>query len=180
MKRRNNTYAGTILTNDPSLAAWGWAVVDFGGRVIDSGIIKTESQAKKLRIRKGDDRIRRVSEIVQALLELINIYDVRMILSELPHGSQNAQAAMMVGMVGGVVQAMADCLGIPVEWYSEGDAKKALVGSRSATKEKIKNKVAKLYNITWTGPKYRDEAVADALAVYNVARQQSQMIKLLK
>ena len=46
----------TILTNDPSLTAWGWVVLR-GNAIVEAGCIKTESQAKKRRIRKGDDRI---------------------------------------------------------------------------------------------------------------------------
>ena len=52
-----------ILTNDPSLTAWGWAVVNNEGVVVDKGAIKTKPLNKVLKIRKGDDFSRRMNEI---------------------------------------------------------------------------------------------------------------------
>src|SRR6056297_3054439 len=97
-----------ILTNDPSLTAWGWAIIDWQDNVIQTGCIKTKPDYKKKRIRKGDDTVRRLSEISQKLIKLINHYNVQYILSELPHGSQNANAAVMIGATTGIVQTLAD------------------------------------------------------------------------
>ncbi len=166
----------TILVNDPSMTAWGYAVIE-QGRVIVSGCIKTEPDYKKKRIRKSDDLTRRVSEIVHCLEDIIDEHGVNYIISELPHGSQNAQAAVMIGVVVGIVQTFADLYNYPIEWYSEMDAKKALLGKKSATKAETINKIIQVYNWTPTGTKYRDEAVADALAVYYVATQQSPVLK---
>jgi Holliday junction resolvasome RuvABC endonuclease subunit len=124
-----------ILTNDPSMTAWGWAVVNSYGVVLKTGCIKTEPSPKKLHIRKGDDRTRRVSEINNKLSQIIEEYDIKYLLSELPHGSQNAMAAVMIGIVIGVLQTIADFEEIGIEWFSEGDSKDFLLGKRSATKE---------------------------------------------
>jgi Holliday junction resolvasome RuvABC endonuclease subunit len=168
-----------ILTNDPSLTAWGWAVVDAkNGNVVDIGCIKTESQNHKLRIRKGDDTVRRISEINFELLRIIRTNNVQFIISELPHGSQNASAAVMMGVVTGLLQAIADTLDLPAEWYSEGDAKKHLLGKRSATKDETIKAIKELYNVHFTTVKYKDEAVADAMAIYHVARSQSPILKI--
>lgn len=170
----------TILTNDPSLTAWGWAVLR-GDKIIQVGCIKTAPEQKKRRIRKGDDNTRRVSEIVQELHQLIAFHNVNYILSELPHGSQNASAAVMIGMTVGIIQTLADCLKLPVEWYSEMDAKKCLLNKRSATKQETINAIDKNYPFTpWTYIKYKDEAVADALAIHHVACQQSNVLKYHK
>jgi Holliday junction resolvasome RuvABC endonuclease subunit len=68
---------------------------------------------------------------------------------------------------------------IPVEWYSEMDAKKYLVGKRSATKQDTINAIEQEYGDKWvTGTKYIDEAVADAIAIYHVACQQSNVLKM--
>ena len=85
-----------ILTNDPSITAWGWAVVNAKGRVLETGCIKTAPEQKKRRIRKSDDTTRRASAIIQKLLSLIKKYNVEYLLSERPHGSQNASAALKI------------------------------------------------------------------------------------
>lgn len=175
-----NLGQGNILTNDPSITAWGWAVLTPSGQVIEAGAIKTQPSNSKKRIRKADDRVRRISEINFQLISLIEKYDVKLILSELPHGSQSAVAATMIGMVAGVVQTMSDCFGVPVEWYSENDAKRAVSGRNSVAKEKMIELISKLYTVTWTGTKWIDEAMADALAVYHVATQQSSLLKMIR
>jgi Holliday junction resolvasome RuvABC endonuclease subunit len=169
-----------ILANDPSFTAWGWAAVTPDGRILETGCIKTESKSKKLRIRKGDDRVRRTSEICLELLRAIHEYDVDLIVSELPHGSQNASAAVMIGIVIGILQTIAETENIAIEWYSEADAKQCLLGKQSATKKEMIDVITKLYEVPWTGIGYKDEAVADCLAVFHVAREQSSMIRMMR
>lgn len=181
MKRRSKTEKApgpTILACDPSLVGWGWTVLQ-DHKVVDSGCIKTAPEAKKRRIREGDDRVRRTSELIEALLNVIREYDVSFIVCELPHGSQNSRAAVMIGIVVGMVQAISICEDIPVEWFSEGDAKKALLGRISASKAVVIKSVEETFEIKITGPKYYREAVADALAIYNVATIQSATLKIL-
>jgi Holliday junction resolvasome RuvABC endonuclease subunit len=141
-----------ILTNDPSFTAWGYAVIDTtNNKIKATGCIKTAPEQKKRRIRASDDRTRRTKEIVQKLIELITRYDIKIILSEAPHGSQNAQAAIMIGMVAGITTAIAECMEIPIEFYSEQDSKKAVLGKKAATKEDMIEAIDKLYEVEWTG-----------------------------
>jgi len=170
----------TILACDPSITAWGWAVVDQYGEVIIAGCIKTQPEQKKRRIRKGDDDVRRISELVKTLLTVIRENDISYIVNELPHGSQNASVAKMIGVVTGVMQTLADTLDIGIEWYSEGDAKKCLLGKTSATKREVINAISKQYDVPWTGTKYIDEAIADALAIHLVAYEQSATLKMMR
>ena len=170
----------TILTCDPSITGWGWAVISDQGTLLDCGCIKTTPTDKKLRIRKGDDTVRRVHEINTALLAVITAYDVHYMLSELPHGSQSAVAAKMIGIVTGIAQTLADACQLGIEWYSEGDAKMFMLGKRSAVKQEMIDAVTKKMIVTWTGIKYKDEAVADSLAIYLVAMDQSPVLKMLK
>jgi len=177
MKRTIMNNKGTILTNDPSMTAWGWAVVDWDKKVLDKGCIKTEGQSNKLRIRKGDDTVRRVSEINHVLYSIIKTYNVRYILSELPHGSQNARAAVMIGIVTGVMQTISDFCNIGIQWYSEGDVKTHLFHRQSVTKNEMIKQVDSFISVQWTGVKYKDEAIADALGIYLTAKDQSPIIK---
>lgn len=169
------------MTNDPSITAWGWAIVDpTDNTVIDCGGIHTQPTSKALRTRKGDDRVRRVQEINFKLLEVVKKYNVNLILSELPHGSQSAVAAVMIGMVTGMMQTIGDSLNIPVEWYSEGDAKLAACGKRSIEKDHMVAIMENLYPDTkWKKTKWENQAIADSLAVFYVARQQSTILKML-
>lgn len=171
---------GYILTNDPSMTAWGWALVSFKGTVKEVGCIKTETEHNKRRIRKGDDTCRRVSEINRTLIDIIQRNKVQLILSELPHGSQNASAAVMIGVVTGIAQTLSDTLNIPIEWYSEQDSKKNVLQKKSATKQEMVDAVAKRIKVPWFNVKYKDEAVADALAVYLTASKQSPIISYMK
>jgi Holliday junction resolvasome RuvABC endonuclease subunit len=186
----------TILTNDPSMTAWGWAVLDYQGNIIETGCIKTVTEGKKRRIRKSDETSQRICEINTVLLRLIKRYNVNYILTESPHGSQNASAAVMIGIVAAIVQTISDCLGIGVEWYSEGDSKKCLLGRISATKMETMEAINEIYkvplphkvgknrkgeiNALWSGVAYIDEAVADALAVHYVATKQSSTLKMMR
>lgn len=168
-----------ILTNDPSFTAWGWAVL-VADTILDCGCIKTEPEANKRRIRVSDDRYRRTVELVQELLRIIKQYEIKLILCEAPHGSQNAQAAVMIGTVIGIITTLSECLSIPIEFYSEQDSKKALLSKKSATKEETVKAINNKYLVKWSHKKYIDEAVADALAVHYVASKQSQLLKMLK
>jgi Holliday junction resolvasome RuvABC endonuclease subunit len=188
MIRKNTTVNVTnvnvinhILANDPSMTAWGWAVIDWQGNIVDRGCIKTAGvPKKKRRIRKGDDTVRRVNELNQQLLLVIKKYNVNYLLSELPHGSQNASAAVMIGICTGILQTIADCFEIGVEWFSEGDSKKCALGKLSAEKSEMILTMKQLYTLQWPGIKYQDEAIADAIAIYHVASKESSTLRLFK
>ena len=170
----------TILTNDPSITAWGWAVLNTDGKILECGCIKTEPHHKKLKTRKGDDDMRRITEINTWLLAKIAFYNVKYILAELPHGSQSASAAKALGMVSAQLQTIADALQIGIEWYSEGDSKMNALGKRTAEKQEMITAMDKTYNVPWSGIQFRDEAVADALAIHYVASRESSALKLFK
>ena len=169
----------TILTNDPSFTAWGWAVIR-DGTVINVGCIKTSPENKKKRIRKSDDTIRRIQEINTELLRVIRKYHINYILSEAPHGSQNASAAVMIGVVTGIAQTISDALNIPIEFYSEEDSKKCVLNKRSATKKEMILAINKLYCVPWFDIGYKDEAVADAVAIFHTAMKFSNVLKMME
>lgn len=180
MERGKPTKEGTsILCLDPSLTATGIVAIR-NGIILEALCVKTEPVSKKMKIRKSDDRVRRIQLINQEILTFIKTHSVKYIVSELPHGSQNAAAATSLGLVVGTIQGIADSLDIPVEWFSEQDSKVALLGKKSATKEETIRKVDKVFsNVPWTKVGFRDEAIADALSVYFVASKQSPTVKFL-
>lgn len=185
MKRRRAVKAkgNTILACDPSLTGWGWAVINWDGSVVETGMIKTEPLHKKMRIRVGDDFARRIKEIVQVLFTQIKNNNVNYMVCELPHGSQNAAAAKMVGAVPSIMETMSATLDIGLEWYSEADGKKAVLGKSSGSKDAMVCAVKKLFPEVYfkdKGAKAINEAVADSLACYYVASIQSNTMKMLK
>ena len=173
-----NSY--NILTNDPSICAWGWAVITLEGRILEKGCVKTEPDTKKKNLRKTDDRFRRITEINRVLLAAIIKHDVKYITSEAPHGSQSAVAAVMIGMTAGMIQTIADTLDIPIEHYSEGEVKKFMLSKRAAVKNEMIQAVRERISVHFTGTKYIDEAVADALGVYLTAMASSPTLKAMK
>lgn len=169
-----------ILTNDPSIRAWGWAVIEYKNgftRVLDSGCIKTENEANKRRIRKSDDMVRRLEELTDALSAIHVTYTIDWMVSELPHGSQSASASKSLGAVTGLAVGFSKANNLPISWFSERDAKKHLTGRNSVSKRETIEAVAGIYGDKWiTDTKYIDEAVADALAVFHVAKAKSEAL----
>lgn len=170
-----------VLTNDPSLTAWGWAVINENGIVLEAGCIKTESQTTKMRIRAGDDRTRRIGQILNVLVPVIREHKIDYILSELPHGSQNYNAAVMVGMVPGIIETLSACFDVAVEWFSESDSKKCILGRGEFSKQDMVKAIHKVFpEYAFSGIKYKDEAIADALAIYHTASKNSSTLKIFK
>ena len=169
-----------VMANDPSLCGWGWAVLDWRGEVVASGAERTNPKATKMRVRKGDDLVRRCSEITTALLQVIDEWKVEYLVSELPSGSQSASAAVMIGIVTGVVQTLSASLYLPIEWYSQQDAKKAAMLPRRAGKKAMLEAMRMEYKNWEHNVGWMDEAIADALAVHNVARKQSPVLMYMR
>lgn len=183
MKRTKRKYHFPILTLDPSLTAFGWAVID-EYYVIESGCIKTSPSKKVLKIRKGDDRIRRIDEMLNVFHHLFEKYPIQYVLSEQPHGSQSASAATSLGIMLGLIQTMAKFKNIHVEWYSEGESKRCMLYKNEATKQEmvdaVRGKPYKGWFREGKGQKAINEAVADALAVHYVASKNSFVLKTFK
>ena len=170
----------SILACDPSITAFGWVVISQTGQVMHRGCIQTKPSPKVNKIRKGDDRCRRITEINTILLKLIRKYNIQYIVAEQPHGSQSAVAAIMIGVMLGMLQTLADTLDIGIEWYSEGESKQNILGKKTAVKVEMINAIRKEYpEFPFKNVKYFDEAVADAMAVFHCAHTFSPVLKYL-
>jgi len=170
-----------IIAFDPSIRGWGWVVFNQAGLIIEGNAIRTESKSKAKKIRKGDDNVRRVSEIDTALKRVFKKYKIHHIVSELPHGSQNSMAAMTQGVNLGVIQTIGTFLDIGIDWYSEADAKKSVTDRKQITKDDMVIIIDELYpSYHPRGTKWIDQATADAVAVYHVACTQSPTIQFLR
>ena len=181
MKRKNKVKkAPVVMACDPSLTGWGYVIVK-GRKVLKTGCIKTSAENKKRRIRKGDDNVRRVGEIVHELRNEIINNKVKYLVTELPHGSQSASGAVMIGIVIGLMETLAKCEGLAIEWFSENDAKKcALPGQKVISKTDMIEAMDKAFVVEWPKAKYIREAVADSLAIYNCALYGSPTLQYLQ
>jgi len=158
-----------ILALDIAFASMGWAVLE-KGVVVKCGTIKTQkSKVKTTRV--SDDRAWRCGQIAQELNRVIDEYRVEGVVGELPSGSQNAAACSMLGMAMGVVVGVVESAGLPAEWISPTDSKKAAVGTRTASKEEMMawcKSEHPYYDLPKT--KCLFEHMADAIAAYNGLR----------
>jgi Holliday junction resolvasome RuvABC endonuclease subunit len=167
-----------ILTNDPSVTAWGYAVLDLYGTVYAARAIKTHpGEARRI---YNDDR-RRYTEIISELLDVIKTHNVSYILAEAPHGSQNATAAKMVGFTSGAIVTMSLSLGLPLEQFSEHDVKMGLFGKKNVEKSEMEDFIYPQYP-TIVKPRYKwiSEAVADSIGVYHHAMATSVKLDRIK
>jgi len=158
-----------ILALDLAMKNTGWAILE-KGKLIKFGTIKTEKTKVKNTL-VSDDRATRATHLAQELVRLIQGNNIQAIVGELPSGSQNATASNLLGWAGGVAVAVATCHGLPCEWISQGDSKKASLGVRSATKEAMMEwATAAFPEVTFPTTKCNFEHVADALSSYNGLR----------
>ena len=155
-----------LLTLDIAFRNTGWVILNKG--VIQSyGTIVTKKDPRK-QVKISDDYASNCTQLAAQLNAIIWSYRPKGILAELPHGSQNARAAKMLGGAVGIVAAIAVCHNLPLELISEGDSKQAALGKKSAAKEEAMDWARKKYpNIDFGNIKAKFEHVADALMAYN-------------
>lgn len=120
-----------ILGIDPAIRTTGYGVIRVeAGRfaIIDCGVI--ENSAKLLH----SQCLRRLSGGIR---ELIAGFSPAAAVLEEPFMGTNAKTAIILGMARGAIMAALGEGGIPTFAYAPRKAKKAAVGSGSATKEQV-------------------------------------------
>lgn len=159
-----------ILCLDIAFANMGWSAV-YKGTPVGFGTIRTEKDKRK-QTRVSDDNMHRAGMLSEGLIEILkHNHEIKGIIGEVPHGSQNAVAAKLLGFACGVVSGVAAASGIPCEWVSEGDSKKAAIGKRSGTKEEMMDWCRRQWpEIKFPTAKTHFEHVADSLAAYHALR----------
>jgi len=156
----------SILALDIAFANTGWAVMR-GGKIVACGTIHTE-KAKQKSVRVSDDRAARAAALADGLKEVIETHKPSGLVGELPSGSQSATPANLLGWASGVVVGVATAYGIPCEWISESDSKKAALGKRSAAKwEMMEWARSKWPDVVFPKSAAKFEHIADSLAAYN-------------
>lgn len=159
----------SLLALDVGFKSTGYAVIEKGAVVV-CGTIITEKSTKKT-TRTADDYYARSSRLAMELECIIDKYEVKGIVGELPTGgAQSAKAAVMMGMATAVVAAVASLKNVPCEWCTPTEVKLAVSGCRSASKDEMMDNVRGIFagkgDDKFPKAKAYFEHIADALGAY--------------
>jgi len=143
-----------VLAFDPSFSAFGWVLID--------GTNQTYGVIKK---RKGETPITFSMRLALELAPLIA--QANIVVSEKPYGSKSSRALEALSFCKGLIIGL--CVEKPLFFYSAVSCKKAATGDSNADKNKIVQWAFSNYpNIMGKiKSKYAQEAISDALTVYN-------------
>jgi crossover junction endodeoxyribonuclease RuvC len=147
-----------ILGVDPGTAITGYGLIEQSGsywRVLDFGAIKPPA---KLKLTK------RYLIIHQGIERLIDEHKPEVVSVESQYVGKNVMSAMKLGMARSVIMLAAAKREIPVFQYSPSKAKKAVVGTGSASKTQVQHMIQKLLGLSAL-PEPEDAADALALAL---------------
>jgi len=144
-----------ILGLDPGLGTTGWGVIAADGnrlRHVANGQIRTDPSMPLPR---------RLSNLYEALGQVIRTERPATAAAEEVLGNTNAQSTLKLGQARGVVLLAAATAGLVVGEYHPSTVKKAVVGTGGAEKRQIQAMMAVLL----PGAKLAGPDAADALAV---------------
>lgn len=121
-----------ILGVDPGTACTGYGVVTRGSRgavkLVECGVVRTSS---------SEPLARRIREIHEAIVELIERHrPVAVSVEDVYHG-KNAHTALTLGHTRGAILLAAALQDLPIAEYTAVEIKKAVVGTGRATKEQV-------------------------------------------
>ena len=164
----------------------GWVVFSDGG-VFSCGVLRTEKTQRK-GARVADDHAHRSIVLTSGLNKIIEDYEIKGIIGELPSGgAQSAKAMGFMMSAISVAAAVGALWNIPMEWTTPNEVKKALAGVRNASKETMMEKAAKAFDFRrdgksfWFGdekfPKGEFEHIADAIGAY-MALSNDNLVKM--
>lgn len=133
-----------VLGLDTGFASVGWSVCHMGpsaagkSLVVDQcGTFRTEPNAKKLKIKVGDDDFHRSQLITRHIIGLVDLYKPRVICCEAFSPMRNAGTVAKVGRCFGVLAAIAELRDIPILHATPMEIKKATHGVGTASKDEV-------------------------------------------
>ena len=144
-----------VLGIDPGTIKTGYALIqvtDSGMKIIDYGCIRPPVK---------DLLSDRYFILFQSIGELIDRHHPALVVLETQYVNKNVQSAIKLGMARGVAMIAAKQRGCQIFEFSPTQAKKAVVGNGSASKEQVQGMLKMLLQLQ-TLPQ---EDAADALAL---------------
>ena len=178
-----------VLVVDAAFTHVGAAVIGLGAdpeddRLLEWACVKTEKSAAKKGVRVANDDAERCAEVFREMRDLVRRWKVAAMVAELPGGSQSARAARCLGAATAIMACVAEAFGLPAVWTDESSGKLAFVKSRAATKEQMIAAAKAVWRSRKVeqrleGPACKLEHVADALAAFEVAKNDN-VVKVLR
>lgn len=158
-----------VLGVDPGFASLGLAAVELlpvGDRVLRCWVVRTEQSSKKRTVRASEDNVRRAQELALALEQAVEAFRPCAIAAETMSWPRNAGAAAKVALGWGVLCAVAHRHCLPLLQASPQDVKRAVCGSKTASKDEVIAAVELRWPDVCLPPqKTLQEHAADACAV---------------
>ncbi len=160
---------GRVLGIDPGLGTTGYAVMDVVsgisaslGRLVEAGVLRPASASP------GDDD-RRLIQLHQGVLEIIDEYAPEYLAVERIHAhAKHPRTAILMAHARGVILLAAQLRGVAVHGYAPTRIKKLLTGSGRAPKEQMQTAVRLQLGLE-TDPQPHDMADACAVALCHIA-----------
>lgn len=156
-----------VLGIDPGFASMGLAAVNVGPdteRILELAVLRTEKSARKLEVRASDDNVRRAVQLTKGLCRLIDKHNPIAIAAEAQSWPRNAGSSAKVGIAWGVVAAVASWYSLAIVQTSPQALKKAVCGSKTATKEDVIAAIeGRFPDVEWPSPASTVEHAADAI-----------------
>jgi crossover junction endodeoxyribonuclease RuvC len=144
-----------ILGIDPGLENTGWAVMDGVEKLVECGVILTNTKQKSAE---------RLEKIYNELEEIIKKYKVTEMAFESLFFAKNAKSALKVAEMIGVLKVCGQKNKIEVSEYTPLQVKMALVGYGRAEKEQVETMVRSCLGLEEPiTPSHASDAVAVAL-----------------
>lgn len=140
---------------DPGLRFMGWGIVDVEGnrlRHVADGVLATQS---------GDDVPRRLCDLHEGLMKLIQHYGPTEAAVEETYVNRNGSSTLKLGYARGVALVVPALAGLSVHEYGALAVKRAVVGTGAATKEQVSIMVRRLL----PGAEVKRADASDALAI---------------
>ena len=142
-----------ILTLDPSLNAFGWAIIDEKTNIVHNCGCIVYPASKKTNISSMKDKVIGkynqdtlvLTSIFKKLDDIIKTNKVAAIYTEVAIGSQSSRAAEALSMVKGLTISLAATNKLVIYPVSPSKIKEVLAFDRNATKEEIYAKVVEKF-----------------------------------
>lgn len=128
------------LACDPSITAWGFAVMG-KTRSIYTSFVPTAKDKLKKHLYVADQDAERAREVFLKLCEVMQPFqgagDTVFLISEAPTGSQSARSSKLLGVCLGLLVGLESYATEPLIFLTAGEIRKSLCGDRNASKAAV-------------------------------------------
>lgn len=173
-----------LLGVDPGFAVMGFAAVelhpDKHRDKLTCWVVRTEPSHRKRNVRASEDNVRRTREIAKAVSKAIYEHEPLVLCVETMSWPRNAGSVAKIALAWGALCAVAERHGIAIVQASPQEVKKAVTGSKTASKAEVIQAIeARWPDVVWPEQATLVEHAADAAAVV-LATLDSDVVRLAR